>query len=559
MGPFLSLTVAGCMWGTVFVKAHLTTENLNNLTGLLEWTAPLGCAVGLMGLLVAFVFCRRFLGSRINLFGGRQWAMLTVMLIAALIIRLNIAPATERLYFDEHAYLQIAREIIDEGRARAVQYGIIQEGALQCKIGSYTHWAAGWPTLLSGFLRLTEYATWTGMAVNSCLFMITAVLVGLTATLIFRSSSIGFFAAVIYAVIPANQVWSLTNVSEIFAAFGAVLTVFASVLSARNVDIRVIVFYIAALVTVVYARNEMIMMFPISIAFVLFLGGWKSLQKACIPISIMLICLLPQGLHLGLVSRSYDPIVTDSSFQVSYIFKNALSLIHYFLHEPVAAFAVLLSFYGIYQVRSHRAVVPLVLWGLVFLILPVYYFAGNYDFPGGERFALAWLPPVSILAGAGIFKIHEMLFARFNKKVVLLLFSVLFLSSMIWTSFHASFKDRKTAVPRADTAFLRKALRAVPNDAVVVTTYPSTVIAEGRSAIFILLITSDPKLLENIETEFQGRLYYVTSPSSFPDYWPQGREAENRLLTIFKAEPVMTELSTLGKRILYRLRLNNMS
>jgi hypothetical protein len=88
----------------------------------------------------------------------------------------------------------------------------------------------------------------------------------------------------------------------------------------------------------------------------------------------------------------------------------------------------------------------------------------------------------------------------------------------------------------------------------VISADPPVVIAEGRSSTFLPWVGRDPGELAELAARYRDRLYYFAAPSSAPAQWPEGTEAERRILSFFRPEVVARETAPAGARVLYRLR-----
>lgn len=548
------VAIAMGLWGLTFSWARWGIGNPTAIISRLEWLSPAACAISMLAVPIAAIACRANVLHLVRLLGRRDWLSLTVVIVMTLLVRIVTVPAIERIYYDEHTYRQIALGIADEGRTRVASYGVIGQQRYRCQIGSYPHWSSGWPTLFAAAMRLTGYARWTGPTVNLILSLATAVLVSLTAVSLFAGTHVWLMSSLVFTCLPANQVWSRTSASEVFAVFAATLAVLCAVRFAQS-PIRRLGYLLAASVAMaVQVRNEMLLVAPICVVFVGCLGGRPALKAACWPAAFLAAFLVPQGLHLGWVSRGYEPgLVEGAGFGVRYFPSNIESVGHYLRQDPVASVCLIVAFVGVSRSRTGRATVPLWVWGLSAFGLPMFYFAGSYAFPGGERFFLACLPVVALGAGAGFYALYLTLGRHLSLPILITALLALFVGALSLGGPQAAHVDRKTLIPRADCAFLRTALRSVPDDGMVITADPPAVIAEGHSAVLITWAGRNVQRLRGLVGRYPYALYFFVSPSSSPSQWPGGEECEKRLLSMFRASVVRYQSAPEGLRILYRL------
>ncbi len=556
----ITVAIGAALWVTTLVGAHYATTEAATICSTLEWLSPASCALSIAAVVVAAIASRDEVRRVVHLWVPQQWPWLAVIVAAALVVRLLTVPATERVYYDEHTYMQLARGIADKGRGRVACYGVIEEQRFQCVIGSYSHWSFGWPTLLAGPLRLTGYARWTGTAINLSMSLATVVLVGLLAAAFFRNTSVWVMSAEIYASLPANQVWSRTNASEVFAAFAVALAAVAAVCFAQRPSRRLGYFMMASAAMAAQSRNEMLLVVPLVTILVASFGGRRAVSRLWWPVGFLILLLLPQALHLGWVSRGYQPgVVGTAGFGQQYFARNIASVAEYVRHEPVAFICLILASIGAFKSPTRKAALPLCLWMLFAFLPALFHFGGSYTFPGGERFFLACLPPLSLWAGAGLYALHVTLIPHVHATVLAAGWTLMFLIALRWNASHTVIVDRNTQTPREDCAFLRAALCSVPDDGLVITADPPVVIAEGKSAAMVTWVGEDIVRLQEMVGRHPGGLYFYCAPSSSPDHWPGGAQAENHVLSVVQKIIVREQIAPQGRRVLYRLFVNDKS
>lgn len=488
-------------------------------------------------------------------FRCQEWLLLAVVIAIALLVRVIMVPATERVYYDEHTYLQLARGIAAEGRARVASYGLVGEKFYRCEIGSYPHWPSSWPTLLAGVMMLTGYARWTGRLVNIILSLMTIVLLALIAGVLFPGTYIWLAVSAIYAFLPANQVWSSTSASEVFAVFAATLSVLCAVRFAQTSSRRLGYLLAASLATAAQVRNETIIMVSVCGLIIYALGGRKALKTIYLPATVLLLILLPQGLHLGCISRNYDPnLMIGTGFGFRFLASNAVSVAQYLYQEPVSIVCLGLAILGTLKLYKEKITLPLWVWGLSIFLIPMFYFGGSYMFPGGERFVLGWLPAACLLGGVGLYALHLTLTHFVHKKLLILAWIGTFLFALFLAEPHAASEDKKTCLPRDDCTFLREVLHLIPNDSIVISADPPAVIAEGHSAVLITWLDTKLDRIQNLTARFPNKIFLFIAPSSTPAQWPEGAECLHLLFSVFKAKVVRSQRISGGEQqVLYQL------
>jgi hypothetical protein len=500
---------------------------------------------------------RRELREATTELSSRAWCWLGALLAVVVAVRLTLVPATERVYYDEHTYLQLACGVAEEFRLQVATYGELADGRYRCHEGSYPHWAAGWPTLLAAAIRLGVGVRSAGPALSLVLSLAGVVLVALIGRAVSGDEGTAVLAAAAYAVSPANQLWSRTSSSEVCASAFAGLVIWLTLRFAIRGSRPGAWLLAAAFAAAAQTRNEMLWIGPIAVAFFVARGGRNALHRLLVPATLAALLLLPFALHLGAVARCYEPhIGQGAGFAWRYASRNLLAAWDYVAASPETAVGLALALGGLTARSLRRFVLPLSLWAGVAFLLPMFHFGGSYQFPGGERFTLAWLAPVAVLAAAGLRAVPRALMRPIPAAVWLALGGVL-LAVVCWrVGDYAVHRDVETADVRGDCTFLRGALAHVPADAVVVTFDPPCVLTEGRSAVYLPSLFSGASCLPALAAHFPGGLYVYLSPSSNVEQWPGGEACLRWLLEAFRGEAVVSESDPRGLRVVYRLQHN---
>jgi hypothetical protein len=545
-------------WLAVFLRARL--QRSLGLSEALQWLSPLAWVVLATLLAGAALANHARLWEALRGLGRRDAARLAVLLLVVLLARLALVPGHERVYYDEHTYVQIARAIAAEGRSRVTAWGTIADGRLQSLASSYPLWPAAWPATLAGGLRLTGNVAQTGHAINQTLSLATSLIVGLIAAAWLGSRKAGLTAAALHACLPANALWSRTTASEPLAAFLASTTFLAATLHASRPTWRTLGLVAATAATAAIARNESLLIVPLAAIAASWPAerqgrGWGGLDGRTMAavLGASLVLLLPHALHLGFVSRHYGSAPAGAGLSLGFVGGHALSLLRYLTAEPILAVVATLAVLETLRWSSAVKLGPIVLWLAVTVGTPLCYFAGSYLYPGGERFALAWAAPCAILAAGTVHRFGAHARPRVSAFVLALLGAAAVGGSLGRLVPHARQQDRQTRVPRADVAFVRSMLPGLPADAVVVTADPALVLAEGQSAVFVVTAGSDPERARSLPARYEGGVFFFTSPTSRPLDWPGGTAAMEVLHATYRFETLLCEPSSDGDREWSRL------
>jgi len=552
--PTLVLVVAALLWIGAFLYARSPTTDMPLLTGTLSWLGPWMCAIAFLAAGLLILTDGSGWRWMVRLLSGRQWALVVTMLAAVLTARLALVPAQARLYYDEHTYAEIARGIADQGRVQVATLGRIDDRGYTCEVCSYPHWPAAWPTLVAAALSIDAQPLETARNLNLLLSLVGMIAVALLGAALYTGSH-GVLAAIVYAGLPANAAWSRTGTAETLAACTAALAVLLALRYAGAPYPRNAWALAALLAVAVQVRNESLMLVAVCLMVIFARDGSQGLGAARWPAAVAAIILLPQAMHLGVLTHGYDPdLPGEVGFGLTHLTTNLGALARYLAGEPVTTAALGLAFYGLVIATPRRVALPLVAWLALGMGPALFYFAGRVTLPGGERMLLAWLAPLSLGAAAGLVDLGRRVPAL-HPFVFGTLSATLFGIVLVWGAQHTASQDLETAIPRADTAFLREALADLPPDALVITAVPALVLAEGRSAAFTPWAGCAPDALEGLAADAGGGLFYFIAPSVSPDRWADGRDCEAALLAATEVETVRQVRTAAGRQGLYRLEV----
>jgi hypothetical protein len=266
------------------------------------------------------------------------------------------------------------------------------------------------------------------------------------------------------------------------SAFLAAAAVLAATIAARTptLSAQVLVGAICGLASM--TRNEFLLVLPV-IFWIAARTPEGFTVKQLPAIGATLACLLPvQSLHIGMAARGYDPGAEGTGMSLSYMSRNLGSLGAYLSQEPVLLLLVLLAALGL----RRQGAAPLVSWIVAAMAPATFYVAGSLAYPGGERFVLAWTAPCALLAASTVASIVASVERRWPQTLPGVLRvpigAAYVAGSVLWLPARTHVTDESIQIPRHEVTALRGVLKHVPPDAVVASSFPFVILAEGRSA-----------------------------------------------------------------------------
>ena len=386
---------------------------------------------------------------------------LALLLVAAAVLVIFAAPRVHRIYYDEDIYANIGQNIALTHQAAMCNYGTFEYGEY------FPHWLlmnkepTGWPFLMSlvfqGFGVDERYA----FGLNNALYLGGILLAFFIAYRLARggarapSSSpsqtarqaIGegvgsrpygndldipffaaFFAALAYAIIPHNLLWSNTAAVEPSAAFFTGLVVLLLIVYLQTGRMRHLFVLACAIPLACQMRAEsaLILFWLVAAAFLLKPGpaagaegagdaeggapasAWErrlgvfARREVWIAGLLCGVLLVPHALHL-FVMKGQSWGAEGAKFAGSFFRPNlAVNGLYYLVNAKFPAILTLLALAGLACGSAPwRARLATLLWFLPFWGIFLFFYAGSYGYGADVRFALVSFMPLAVLAGLG--------------------------------------------------------------------------------------------------------------------------------------------------------------
>jgi len=549
------MVLVSLVWVILYRWAkHSNHADLARINSLLEWLSPL---VFLLSMSV-FVFgsIKRLRSMRSKLWAGsKNCTLLISILLVSAGFRLALIPCTERLYYDEHCYQQLAYGVAEEGRLRLVNSGIIEDDQYDCTSGVYPHWPPGWPTLLGIFWALTGYSRGALPFLNLTLSLLTLVFATAISWRLWPTSKAWAFTAACYGCLPDNLIWSLTSASETSSALWITLSFLCAIGYARTRRDISGTILVGSIAMAIYTRNELVILMPVCLLLVLSQGGLRAAKQIFWPGSMLITLLLPHSLHLGVTSKAYDHylVIEETIFGLSHLHANLTSLLDHLAKEPVSLAILCLAFLSLPKLKSEKVILPLIIWIISIVFLSSFHFGARYSYPGGSRFIIPWSSALCLLAGYSLGSIHTWMNRPLARNILSSLVGLFFVLALIWSVFYGARSDRSTQIPRSDVSFLRNCLRDIPADSMVVCSNPAVLVAEGMSSVSLFTMMNNRTTHNDIISQYYHGLYLYHCPSLSPHQYSRSNGTVEHFLASYQTRIVREQADSNGKRSFYQL------
>jgi len=439
----------------------------------------------------------------------RDGVGMAVVAALALGLTLSVAPRTNRIYYDEQIYQNIGQNLADSKRAQMCNDGTMRDGRLDCRRGEYNKQPYAYPHVLSLLYRAFGVRTATAFVFNAIAMALTVCAVYLIVVLLFSDRVAALFAALLFALIPEQLIWSASAASEPSASLASAAAVLAAACFVRwrtNVSLA------GTAVATAYAvqfRPESFLIVPVILLLL-----WQRAREEFMRPRLWWAGLL----FLALVAVDAGHMVAvsgerwgtaDDRFSLRYVIGNLRVNGWFYLKDarfpPVVT---LLAILGFARWRGAAGRLTIAAYFLVFFGITLIFYAGSYDYGADVRYSLATYPALAIAAGLGVAHIAESIRRvqpRFPALPVLAAAAVLSFA-WLYAPVVGTVADSAWAA-RADEAFARSLAPGLRDNAYVLTHNPGMFQLWGVSAGQMSLAVTNPAYIDELAARFSGGVY----------------------------------------------------
>lgn len=413
---------------------------------------------------------------------GRKRLLSGLALGVAAYVLCGLAPRTNRIFYDEHIYMQVAQTLAHTGRAEYANYARAEYGEFRLYEAWVNKQPHGHPYVLAMAFRIfgvsEEVAHQTvrlaTAAVAPLLYFALTFLPGALPRGAPLAGTLAFIGT------PLVLWWGRTVSVEPTTAAAAVAVFLAAGLHARFRDpatgsgsVYTGTLLAAAAAFAAYFRPESLLVVPVA-ALVLLAADRRFLQDRTTwaALGLALVLMMPNLLHLWSV-RAEDWGARDGvRFGGSFVAENLRSNLGYFVtgqwYPLVGTIAAIAGF--VWFARRNRMLgIAATVWLLLSWGVFVLFYAGGYHYGASSRYAVISAAPVALFAGVGAAALHAAL-ARFRP----LIGGLAVAAALNWvaTAHFVPGYGRESAEARDDITWVRDAAAVLPSGALVLSADP---------------------------------------------------------------------------------------
>ncbi|WP_444550894.1 ArnT family glycosyltransferase [Candidatus Magnetomonas plexicatena] len=439
---------------------------------------------------------------------GQRYALGAVAAFALCLVVL-VAPRIHRIYYDENIYLSIGQNIGFLGKAGMCNDGNNHYGVYRCDNIEFNKQPYAYPFLLSLLFKVFGSAEATGFVYNNAVFILSTMLVFLIGNLLFEDVTLSIFAALIFAMIPENIIWSNTAAVEPSAIFSPGAAMLCFLIYMKERDMKSLFLFSVMLPFSLQFRLEAILIIPVMFMYILLKD--KTLLKSRRLYIFMLISLVLVMTHILQIYsvRNENWGSSGDRMALSYFWTNIkVNGLFYFNNVRFPALFTGLAMIGILGGRDFfKEKLLLLMWFVLLFGIFLFFYAGSYSYGQDVRYSLVSYMPLSILAGAGFFQIQR-LFKDSGKEIKLIPLIVLF---YIFISFmpHIRSLGEESWECRVDYREAQKMLIMIDkSNSIILTHNPNMFLLWGANAVQTSMATNNVGRINNLFERYSGNVYF---------------------------------------------------
>jgi hypothetical protein len=546
---------------------------------------------------------------------NRPGVYLLTILIAGILLVTFAAPQVHRIYYDEDIYANMGQNIAYTGRTGMANWGSFEYGEYQVNWLNYNKDPSGWPFLIGIVFQLFGTNEIYAFILNNLLFVGGILVVFFITRVAAGGWFAGLSAALIYALIPHNLIWSNTVAAETPAAFFGGLSVLCTLVWLRNREARHLFLTVTVLPFACAMRPESAMILPWALATTA--TNWfpdgegpgvgnirrhpfatRDFWAAGLVFSALLI---PHLWHFFAMSgQSWG--AEGAKFSAGFFLHNlAINGSYYLDNRAFPLLFTLLALIGIVSgmgrnraaggsgIKRYSAAALILFWFVLFWGIFLFFYAGSYKYGADVRFALLSFMPIAVLAGIGAGGLRDRggewldlpgwvtaspppdrfrdggehtaqvadsgtagpRTADRRLPVAVLLILILVFS---WLKFLPLIRlvGQEAWGARYDHAYAREFIKKIPNRSIVLTHIPTMFLLWGQNAIQAYAGINNPEIIRNLMIRYNGQVYFHQS------YWcntlnDQNRQVCEGIRQRYTLEPVAVAHEQANEYGLYRM------
>lgn len=466
-------------------------------------------------LLVCIITSLYFAKSDFSQLCEKSSAKLLLFILIAGAILLNVVVVrTNRLFFDEQIYQQIAQHFSYTGELFYASHADIEYGTYNAFGTVYAKQPQGHPFFMGMFFRMFGTSESVAHLVNNLWYFIGIGSVFLLASLCFTSGTTGVVAAAYWAGTPMVLHWANTTSSDVPAAVVVIWALVATAMFERRRTWSTLVLWVCSNAFAASFRPETILIVPTSLLYLALNKECRKSRWFLGGLSLLLVVGIPNVLHFLAVKHQDWGAGNGQKFALENLTTN-FRVNFDFLYDNMRYPALLsgLALIGFFSRHYWRPKVVMLVWFCWSWGLFLFFYAGSYNYGQDVRFSVSWAAIFALLAAHGTIildKFVQSRFSRFRPRVIVCLSLLACLTSYFPLLRAVGYEMSN---PRAEVEFAKSAIPNIPRDSLVLGYVPSTWLIHGVNAQRLDDIINNPQLIYSHQQHYKGGVYL------YYDFW----------------------------------------
>ncbi len=484
----------------------------------LFWFYALVLIINLLLIVISICFGYKDLVSGFKKIKKSTWIILIIILLFGFYLRMFVVPHSHHIFFDEDIYLNMAQNIVNEGKACLCNYGNT-ENCFNCISNKQPY---GLPAFYSIFFFLFGVSETVAVNVSIIIATFSILLVFLVSYLIFKEEKLSVYSALVFTLVPIHLRWSVTQALGPLLIFFSLLTILLFLIYLEKRKGFILFAFFCTLAYACQIRPESMLMAVVAASFFIFMDHniFKTVRdkKFLIALILFFILILPTVEHTDNMKHE-DWGASGSKFSKDIIKRNLADNSRFFVENTrfpliFTIFSIIGLILGLY--KYPRKIAPFIIWFLLFFAIFIPFYAGSFNYGKDVRFSLNLYPSVAIFSGLGFYLLNLILLKRFKQKkqffklgIHILIMLLILLSFIPFIGLVSNYGEKGWDAKAAHDFAVSEA----PNikNCMVISKVPSMFLVEGVPAMQIFLV-SDKEMMMKLHKEYDCVMFYE-------EYW----------------------------------------
>lgn len=478
----------------------------------LFWFYALVLIINLLLIVISICLGYRDIISGFKKIKKSTWIILIIILLFGFYLRMFVAPQSHHIFFDEDIYLNIAQNIVNEGKACLCNYGNT-ENCFNCISNKQPYGLSAFYAIFFFLFGVSET-----VAVNVSIIIATfsILLVFLVSYLLFRKEKISVYSALVFTLIPIHIRWSVTQALGPLLVFFSLLTILLFLIYLEKRKVFILFAFFCTFAYTCQIRPESMLMAVVAASFFIFMDNkiFKTVRdwKFLIALALFLILILPTVEHTD--NMKYDNWgASGNMFSKDIIKRNLADNSKFFVENTrfpliFTIFSIIGIIFGLY--KYPKKIIPFIIWFLLFFAIFIPFYAGSFNYGKDVRFSLNLYPSVAIFCGLGFYLLNLILLKKFKQKkqfaelsIHILIMLLILLSFIPFIGLVSNYGEKGWDA-KATHDFAVSEAQNIKN-CIVISKVPSMFLVEGVPSIQLFLVSD--KMMK-LHKEYDCVMFY---------------------------------------------------